>query len=196
VDGVQHAVAQQVTGALSASATELTRNNSALAGMVAQLEALAGDGAVRDMHGGNSDAPCAQPCLNLRQYPALHSQACICAEQAFARMRALGERIALLSTWAVIGELPFPCTADCSTINLLVVHCAPATAMAALRRQTRRMPAGWGLQLVCCMLSLAIVSHWLGQKGRNMVEGDPAVACTTYQRLDMESPVDTGTCST
>ena len=131
---MQRAVAQQVTGALSASATELTRNNSALAGMVAQLEALAGDGAVRDMHGGNSGAKCAPPCLDLRQYPALHSQACICAEQAFARMRALGERIALLSARAVVGELPFPFTADCSAINKLVVRCAPARAMGGLQK--------------------------------------------------------------
>ena len=104
---MQRAVQQQVTSALSSSATELTRNNSALAGMVAQLEALAGDGAVRDVH-GRGGAPCVQPCLDLRQLPVLHSQACICAEQAFARMRTLAERVALLSTWAVMGEQPLP----------------------------------------------------------------------------------------
>ena len=188
VDGVQHAVQQQVSSALSSSATELTRNNSALAGMVSQLEMLAGGAALREGHGGGG-RECAQPCLDLRQYPALHSQACICAVQAFARMQALAEQVASLSTWAVMGERPLftNVAAPTSTSD----RGSPDESFTSWRSH-----AGWSLQLVCCMLNLAISSHWLGRTTHwNTTGHDPAVGVATYQRLETESSaVETGEC--
>ena len=155
---MQHVVQRQVTSALSSSATELTRNNTALAGMVAQLEMLAGDAALQEAHGEGGGA-CAPPCLDLRQYPVLHSQACICAAQAFSRMRVLSEQAAVLSTWAIMGDMilhdsaaPAVAPAEsmdslCGTITTHACRMGPPAGLLHIQSGRVLALAGWDGQL-------------------------------------------------
>ena len=83
---------------MGSSAAELTRGNAALGALVAQLDRLAG---VPLAHGGS----CEHPCLDLGQYEALHSRACICMQQSFARLERLAGEAARRSAWAIAGML-------------------------------------------------------------------------------------------
>jgi hypothetical protein len=104
---MQTTVQQQVASTVGSSAAELTQGNAALGALVAQLDRLAG---VPLAPGGS----CEQPCLDLGQYAALHSRACVCMQQSFARLQRLAEEAARRSAWAIAGMLHAPCILSAS----------------------------------------------------------------------------------
>lgn len=94
MDNVQQSVKQQMDRGVA----DLTKNNTALVDLVRQLERLQGE---QQPAGG----VCAKPCLDLGEYPMLHSSACICAHHALAHMHNLAARGRYLGTVAIAGML-------------------------------------------------------------------------------------------
>jgi hypothetical protein len=95
MDGVKKAMQDRV----GSDTAELTANNTALAMLVAQLEQLQGAAGAAQPGG-----QCPASCLDLRQYPLLHSAACVCAQQALRHMCDLSVHARALSGAAIAGS--------------------------------------------------------------------------------------------
>lgn len=92
MDGVQQAMKEN----MDRGAANLTKNNTALTALVAQLERLQGG---QQPAGG----ACLEPCLDLGKYPMLHSSACVCAHQALAHMHGLALHARYLGAVSIAG---------------------------------------------------------------------------------------------
>ena len=96
VQGVQAAVQK----GLDSQAASLTEHNDALAQLIALLEQLGRGHAAQQ-----SGQQCSAPCVDLKQYPVLHSDACVCAQGSLAEMRVDADEAARHAGRAVLGEL-------------------------------------------------------------------------------------------
>ena len=107
VQGMQAAVQK----GLNSQAASLTEHNDALAQLIALLEQVDARSAVQQSQ--HSVQQCSAPCVALRQYPILHSSACICAQGSLAGMRFDADKAARHAGRAILGNLPktAPCTA-------------------------------------------------------------------------------------
>lgn len=101
VDSVQQSVQRQVASTIDISAAELTAGNAALGAMVLQLERMAG------VQLGPEEA-CEQPCMDLGQYAALHSRACVCMRRSLLRLQGLAQQAGRESATATAGTLLAP----------------------------------------------------------------------------------------
>lgn len=102
MDGVQKAMKDKV----DTDSADLTKDNAALATLVAQLEQLQGTEDETGTRAGSDVCPAA--CLDLRQYTMLHSTACVCAHQALSHMHGLAVSARAASSGAIAGLLVVP----------------------------------------------------------------------------------------
>ncbi len=97
-----HGVQAAVQKGLDSQAASLTEHNEALAQLIALLEQVdARSSAQQSQHSGQQ---CSAPCVDLRQYPILHSSACICAQGSLAGMRIDADEAARHAGRAILGE--------------------------------------------------------------------------------------------
>ena len=109
VQGVQAAVQK----GLDSQAASLTEQNYALAQLIALLEQV--DARSAGQQSQHSGQQCSAPCMDLRQYPILHSSACICAQGSMAGMRVDADEAARHAGRAILGELQEP--PSCTALN-------------------------------------------------------------------------------
>lgn len=107
VQGMQAAVQK----GLDSQAASLTEHNDALAQLIALLEQVDATSAAQQSQ--HSVQQCSAPCVDLRQYPILHSSACICAQGSLAGMRVDADEAARHAGRAILGKLSktSPCNA-------------------------------------------------------------------------------------
>lgn len=123
---------------------DLTKNNAALAALVGQVEGLQG----QQPPGG----VCPQSCLDLGNYPMLHSSACVCAHQALGHMHDLALHARNLGAVATAGVFQGgPTHAD-------ILHNStwPLPALSVGILDVREQLGWYTLALHCCQTSVQV----------------------------------------